>query len=110
MRQIGDGVDWCAIEPDVFLASAVADSGWGSFRAIEALLDGQLTQGRRETVGLENPAICRLATAPDVSPEMIKQLDVMAADILRGAVEIAADWDGVEFGRHATSVVAEQNR
>ena len=110
MRQIGDGIDWCATDPDVFLASAVADSGWGSFRAIEALLNGQLTQGRRETVGLENPAICRLATAPDVSSEVTDQIDAMAADILRGVVTIPANWDGVEFGRHATSIVAEQNR
>ncbi len=97
MRQIGDGIDWCATDPDVFLASAVADSGWGSFRAIEALLDGQLTRGRRETVGLENPAICRLATAPDVSAEMTGQLDAIAADILRGAVVVGVDWEGVEF-------------
>lgn len=97
MRQIGDGIDWCAMHLDVFLASAVADSGWGSFRAIESLLTGQLTQGRRETVGLENPAICRLATAPDVSPELRAQLETTASDILRGTTAVAAEWNGAEF-------------
>ena len=97
MRQIGDGVDWCAIDPDVFVASAVADSGWGSFRAIEAFLAGELTQGRHEVVGLERPEVCRLAVAPDVSAGAVGQLDALAEEIVRGQVIVPLDWEGNEF-------------
>ena len=39
-----------------------------------------------------------LATAPDVSSELVDQLDAMAAGILRGSVVVGVEWDGVEFG------------
>lgn len=97
MRQIGDGIDWCAVDARVFVASALADSAWGSFRAIEAFLEGQLTQGHHEAVGLEQPEVCRLAVAPDVSARSVAQLDALAAEIIRGQVVIPFDWEGAEF-------------
>lgn len=97
LRQIGDGIDWCAVDAKVFIASALADSAWGSLRAIEAFLAGQLTQGRHEVVGLEQPQVCRLSVAPDVPARTVAQLDALAGEIVRGKIVIPPEWEGTEF-------------
>ena len=97
IRQVGDGIDWCALEPDVFLASAIADSGWGSLRAIELLVNDRLNGGARETTGLENPAACRLATAPGLGADMRALIESAAEDIVMARVSVPTAWEGVEF-------------
>lgn len=97
LRQIGDGSNWCATHPDVFLASAMADSGWGSFRAIQDFLAGDLRTGKRETVGLEDPQVCRLATNSNVAADLRKRVDNIATDIPNGVITIPPQWDGLEL-------------
>lgn len=104
VRQIGDGIDWCAIHPDVFLASAVADSGWASRRAIEDFIGGRFQPGGRHAVGLEDPSVCRLASASVVSAEIIARLAALAQDVLDGKVTVAPQWQGQEFDAAGLSV------
>lgn len=96
-QQIGDGGNWCATHPDVFLASAIADSGWGSLRAVQDFLAGELRTGRRETIGLEDPRVCGLATNSKVGAELRRRVDSLADDILNGAITIPTHWDGPEY-------------
>ncbi len=98
VRQIGDGIDWCALHPDVFLASAMADSGWATWRAIEDFVRDKFQPGGRHTVGLEEPSVCRLATAACVSTEIRERLDALAHDVRNGAIKPAPEWGGCEFG------------
>ncbi|RZA12628.1 MAG: hypothetical protein EOP93_21610 [Lysobacteraceae bacterium] len=72
VRQIGDVLDWCALEPDVFAASVVADSSWCAQQAVRDLCAGTLATGARRSVGLERPDVCRLAMHPD-TPEALRQ-------------------------------------
>ena len=97
MLQIGDGVDWCAVHPDVFVASAVADSGWASFQAIADFIAGRLRLGGRQTLGLENPRICRLVTGPDMEAGMRTRIARLSEDLIAGAVVVPEDWAGHEF-------------
>ena len=88
VQQIGDGVDWCALYPDVFIASALADTGWGSYCAIEDFLAGRLQPGQARSVGLEQESLCRLVCGVDVSKEMRIRLDQVAQDIVAGRVVV----------------------
>ena len=71
MQLIGDGIDWCEVRPDIFIASVFADSAWCTYRAVKNASDGRLTPLQPERVGLENPEVCRLITRPD-TPEWIR--------------------------------------
>ena len=101
VRQIGDGVDWCATHPDVFLASAVADSGWASWCAIEDFVHDRFQAGMRRTAGLEEPSLCRLALADYVSAEIRGRLDALAQDVQGGKIATPNLWDGEEFAAPA---------
>ena len=101
VRQIGDGVDWCATHPDVFLASAVADSSWASWRAIEDFVHHRFEAGVRRTAGLEEPSLCRLALAADVPAEIKARLAALAQDVLDGKIAVPTQWDGEEFAAPA---------
>jgi len=65
VQLIGDGIDWCELRPDVFVASVFADSAWCSYRAVKNAAEGRFTPIQPERVGLENPEVCRLITRPD---------------------------------------------
>lgn len=97
-RQIGDGVDWCDVYPDVFVASAVADSGWASYQAIDDFLAGRWRPGTGRTTGLEDPRICRLSMGRDVDAGLGRRIAALSRDILSGAVKVPDDWQGEEFG------------
>jgi basic membrane protein A len=71
MQLIGDGIDWCEVRPDIFIASVFADSAWCTYRAVKNASDGRFTPLQPERVGLENPEVCRLITRPD-TPEWIR--------------------------------------
>ncbi|MBL8382696.1 MAG: BMP family ABC transporter substrate-binding protein [Burkholderiales bacterium] len=92
VRQIGDGIDWCALEPEVFLAAAVAESGWGSFRAVADFLGGSFRPGAHVTVGLEDAQVCRLAIGRGV-PDAVRARVAQLAQQLPGGAALATQWD-----------------
>lgn len=98
VRQIGDGVDWCALHPEVFVASVFADSGWASYQAIDDFLAGRWRPDARRAVGLEEPHFCRLVTGRDVDVELGRRIAALSADILSGNVVVPDAWQGEEFG------------
>ncbi len=46
VRQIGNVIDWVAVDPGVFIASAIADVGIGVFAAVCDLQAGRWTPDR----------------------------------------------------------------
>ena len=93
MRQIGDGVNWCELHPDVFIASALADSAWGTYGAIEDFLAGRFRPGETMSMGLEQEHLCRLVCSVDVPNEMRARLDQVAQDIVAGRVVVPQYWN-----------------
>ena len=62
--QIGNVRDWVADMPDVFIASAVADSGLAVLMAIEDLVGQRLGTGQIRTIGLNGPRPSGWPSAP----------------------------------------------
>jgi basic membrane protein A len=97
VRQIGNVRDWTLAEPDVFIASAIADTG----RLVEAWVDdvmhGRLTHGELRRLGLEDPLAVSLAMAPDVPASIRAEIDSLSAQIESGLLCITDQYQGPEF-------------
>jgi len=98
VRQIGNVFDWTLREPDVFVASAIADSGACVTRAIDDFRAGRLARGRVVRTGLKQPEAARLlALHPAVPPEVRGLIDDWARRLADGSVVPATRFDGPEF-------------
>jgi basic membrane protein A len=93
VRQIGNVFDWTQREPDVFVASAVADSGVCVAQAIADHRAGALALGALVRVGLECTEAVRLALHPSVRPAVRARVDHWAQRLLDGRVEPSATFD-----------------
>jgi basic membrane protein A len=95
--QIGNVLDWVARDPQVYLASALADSGLCVERAAADHAAGALAVGRITRFGLEEAASLRLVVGTKVGAEERRVLDDWAGQLASGAIDIAPDYAGVEF-------------
>ncbi|MNK98796.1 Basic membrane protein [compost metagenome] len=95
--QIGNVLDWVARDPQVYLASALADSGLCVERAAADHTAGALAVGRITRFGLEAAASLRLVLGAQVSARERCALDDWSARLASGEVEIAPDYKGPEF-------------
>ncbi|MGB3424565.1 MAG: BMP family protein [Castellaniella sp.] len=97
IKEIGNVIDWVAREPDVFIGSAWADVGIGVFRACQDLSEGRFQAGRISKVGLQQPEAVRLIVAPDTPEPIRRQLAALREDILKGTIQVEAEYTGPEF-------------
>lgn len=97
IAQIGNVGDWVATTPDVFVASAIADSGLAVLAACEDMMQGKFQPGTIKKVGLSRPAAVRLSTGPGVPQAVRERLDQAAADIVSGMLVVSTQWEGPEF-------------
>lgn len=97
IRQIGNVLDWVARDPEVFVASAVADSGSCVTQAIADFAAGRLAVGTHRQFGLESPERVRLVMRDDVGAELRGRIDGWSQRLLRGEVRPAEHYDGPEF-------------
>ncbi len=98
IAQIGNVRDWIPDAPDVFIGSAIADSGIAVFAAVQDRAAGQLATGQVKSIGLERPEAVRLTTADRITPEVKAKLNDLAAQIVAGTVKLPTSWTGPEFG------------
>jgi basic membrane protein A len=96
-KQIGNVRDWTAAMPDVFVASAFADSGRALFNAADDLARNRFAAGQIRRIGLESPEAVRLTMAPTVPVEARAKIETMAVEIAAGRFEVPTDWLGEEF-------------
>lgn len=95
--QIGNVRDWTVVVPEVFIASAVADSGRLVEAWIDALAAGTLRHGELRSLGLEDAAAVRLAMAPGV-PAPLRERVLACAELLRrGEIALPDTYDGAEL-------------
>lgn len=97
IRQIGNVLDWTARAPDVFVASAIADSGCCVERAIADFSRDAVPFGGVVTIGLEERDVVRLALAPDVGHAARAQVEAWAGRLIDGTVRPGLRYDGEEF-------------
>lgn len=96
-RQIGNVIDWVQVDPDVFVASAVADVSIGVFNAVRDLQGGNFNAGEIRKIGLEAPQAVRLALHPSVPAEVAAKLEDYANGIRSGRIVVPETYDGLEF-------------
>ena len=99
--QIGNVLDWVARDPQVYLASALADSGLCVERAVANHAAGALAVGRVTRYGLEEAAALRLVLSAKVGAEERRTLDEWAGKLASGDVHVANDYAGAEFALSA---------
>jgi len=97
VKQIGNIRDWTKDEPDVFVASAIADHGWSIRRFLADLAAGNVKSGVNIHAGLEVPEAVRLATGPGVENVCGSEIRAVATKIVTGEIEISPTYDGEEF-------------
>ncbi|MEN5064518.1 BMP family ABC transporter substrate-binding protein [Achromobacter aegrifaciens] len=97
MWQIGNVLDWVARDPQVYLASALADSGLCVQRAAADHAAGALAVSRVTRYGLEEAASLRLVLGTKVGAEERRILDEWAGRLAAGTLDIASDYAGPEF-------------
>jgi basic membrane protein A len=97
VRQIGNVVDWVQTDPQVFVASAIADVSMAVFQAIRDLKMGQFELGKIQKVGLQNAQAVRLTMAADVPNSVRQQIAKVSEDIQAGKIKIPEAYTGPEF-------------
>lgn len=95
IRQIGNVSDWCAHDPDVFVASALARLDKGVERAVSDMRAG-IHYNTIQHLGLAEDAV-GLSVAPDVTPAVRYEIAVVRDLIAAGQLAIETTYDGPEF-------------
>ncbi|UWQ17764.1 BMP family ABC transporter substrate-binding protein [Jannaschia sp. M317] len=95
MRQIGNVTDWCAAEPEVFVASALARIDLGVVRAVQDMRAGR-GAGSIVRLGLAEGAV-GLAMGPEVPAGLRTRIDATAAQVSAGELQVSTTYDGPEI-------------
>lgn len=95
--QIGNVLNWVERAPDVFVASAICDSGEALFRAIQEHGRGELRLGGYRAFGLEEPELVRLEMGTRVAARDRALVEEWAHKLVSGQHEIALVYNGAEF-------------
>ena len=101
VSQIGNVIDWTRIAPDVFIASAIADSGLGLLNAVDDLAASRFVPGIVKRIGLDHPRAVRLALGERVSAETARRIAALSADIVAGRQDVPTRYDGPELANPA---------
>ncbi|QDF96328.1 BMP family ABC transporter substrate-binding protein [Azoarcus sp. DD4] len=97
IKQIGNVVDWVKRDPEVFVASAIADVGIGVYNAVRDQREGKLRVGEIRKIGLDDAAAVRLSLHPDVPGRFASRLADLTEGVRSGRIHVPEDYDGPEF-------------
>lgn len=97
VRQIGNVGDWTATDPQVFIASAMADVGAGVFESILNAKEGNFRAGLITHLGIGSGDYVRLAMAPDVPADVRARVAAVSHDIAKYVIKVPTAYDGAEF-------------
>ena len=95
MRQIGNAKDWCAVDPKVFVASAVARIDLGVETALQDMIGGVRAAGM-VALGLAERAV-GLTFAPDVSGDLRAEISALSDAVAMGKVTVSTDYTGPDY-------------
>jgi len=94
--QIGNVLDWVARDPEVFIASAIADSGSCVEQAISDWLGGRWEGGLRCLLCVAHREFVRLHMRADIEARYRAVIESWSARLAAGDYEPATDYDGPE--------------
>ncbi|MFY0635200.1 MAG: BMP family protein [Vannielia sp.] len=94
-RQIGNVLDWCASDPQVFLASAIARIDLAVERAAADILSAQLPE-QVQTLGLTQAAVA-LSIDPGLPSDITEDIAQIASAVATRALSVPTTYDGPEF-------------
>ncbi|MGO4910019.1 BMP family protein [Pseudorhodobacter sp. W20_MBD10_FR17] len=94
--QIGNVLNWCEIEPDVFIASALARIDRGVEHAALDMIAGNVPDQVCH-YGLQDNDIVSLSLAARVPEELAYDIARIGQKIALGEIMIPIDYDGTEF-------------
>ena len=97
VRQIGNVIDWTAVDPQVFVASAWADVGIGAFLAVKDMQETGAPRPGINKIGLQDPAAVRLIVGKDVPASVRARVDQARAAIASGQLKVPEHYEGPEF-------------
>ena len=97
VRHIGNVIDWTQVDPEVFVASAMADVSIPSVEAVRDFTGDGWEPGAIKSIGLENPQAVSLALSPDVPDEIRDKVAALRQQIVDGEIEVSTDYDGPEL-------------
>jgi basic membrane protein A len=97
VKQIGDVRDWVALQPDVFVASAVADPGFAVFQVGRDLFDNVWEGDLVRRFGVRAPDAVRLALALDAPAAVHARVTVLTQELAAGSIKIPEAYGGPEF-------------
>ncbi|WP_370207453.1 BMP family protein [Pararhodobacter marinus] len=98
IRQIGNVIDWCAVDPAVFIGSAMAGIDRGVERAIRDMLAG-VSPDTVVPLGLATSDAIKLSMAPDVPATVMDEIAAMAGALSQGRILPATIYSGPEMER-----------
>ncbi|MFD2738924.1 BMP family protein [Sulfitobacter aestuarii] len=96
-RQIGNVRDWTADDPEVFVASAIANVSIAGLQAARDLKQGKWQGGQIVQIGLDNPDAVSLSLSSDVPQEVRAKVDALREQIIGGGIEVSTEYDGPEM-------------
>lgn len=95
--QIGNVRDWVSVDPEVFIASAIANVSIPGFLAAKDLAEGSFTPGTVRQIGLEVPEAVSLTLANSVDSGIQSEIETLAARIIAGEIAVSTEYSGPEF-------------
>lgn len=98
IHQIGNALDWCRIEPDVFLASATARIDLAVERAAGDMSEG-LRPSRIEHFGLADGEMVDLTLGRDVDAGIAAEIAHLRGQVALGEIRVPTEYEGPEFSR-----------
>lgn len=96
VRQIGNALDWCSTDPEVFIGSAMARIDLAVMRAAEDMRAGHVP-ATVQRIGLDCGDAVALSLAPDVPGAVAAGLAGIRDAVARGTVTVPASYEGPEF-------------
>ena len=96
IKQIGNAKDWCAILPEIFVASAIANIGVGVRRAIRDAEKGTEPTSKVE-IGLGDENTVSLSMHPDVGEDIRAKVSAAERVLRSDELSIPEIYEGQEF-------------
>src|SRR5699024_9196638 len=97
LKHIGNVKDYVKENPDVFIASAVADSGMAGFIAAEKFKNDEYKPNMIERIGLENKEAIRLTLSSDVHKKVRDQIYDLENQVENDEIKIIVTYDEPAF-------------